>query len=304
MSSTNPRVRKIADRIQVIVAEMLERRIKDPRLGFVTVTDVRVTGDTQQATVFYTVLGEEARPATTRPRRWSRPGACSAPRSPSSSACGTRRPSTFVHDALPENARHLDEVLARARAQDEEVAARRGAAYAGDAGPVPQAARAADDEDDDHEDDAGRVSEPPARAGRRRQARRPDLARRRRPGPPARRHPQGRPRRHPRPDGHRRAGGRRRPGHPAARPPDADREGVRRHGPARRHHDHRRRRGRGRRDGAPPAALDEEQVRAASRRSRARSSRCRRRSRRSRSTASARTRGCARARTSSSPPGA
>ncbi len=56
---TNPRVRKIADRIQVIVAEMLERRIKDPRLGFVTVTDVRVTGDSQQATVFYTVLGEE-----------------------------------------------------------------------------------------------------------------------------------------------------------------------------------------------------------------------------------------------------
>ena len=55
----NPRVRKIADRIQVIVAEMLERRIKDPRLGFVTVTDVRVTGDTQQATIFYTVLGEE-----------------------------------------------------------------------------------------------------------------------------------------------------------------------------------------------------------------------------------------------------
>ena len=50
MSSNNPRVRKIADRIQVIVAEMLERRIKDPRLGFVTVTDVRVTGDTQQAT--------------------------------------------------------------------------------------------------------------------------------------------------------------------------------------------------------------------------------------------------------------
>ena len=55
----SPRVRKIADRIKVIVAEMLERRIKDPRLGFVTVTDVRVSGDTQQATVFYTVLGED-----------------------------------------------------------------------------------------------------------------------------------------------------------------------------------------------------------------------------------------------------
>ena len=54
---SSPRVRKIAERIQVIVAEMLERRVKDPRLGFVTVTDVRLTGDTQQATIFYTVLG-------------------------------------------------------------------------------------------------------------------------------------------------------------------------------------------------------------------------------------------------------
>ena len=53
------RARKVADRIQVIVAEMLERRIKDARLGFVTVTDVRVTGDTQHATIFYTVLGDE-----------------------------------------------------------------------------------------------------------------------------------------------------------------------------------------------------------------------------------------------------
>ncbi len=62
---SSPRVRKIADRIQVIVAEMLERRIKDPRLGFVTITDVRVTGDSQQATIFYTVLDATA---TTRPR--------------------------------------------------------------------------------------------------------------------------------------------------------------------------------------------------------------------------------------------
>jgi ribosome-binding factor A len=57
-SHGQPRVRKIADRIKVIVAEMLERRIKDPRLGFVTITDVRLTGDGQQATIFYTVLGE------------------------------------------------------------------------------------------------------------------------------------------------------------------------------------------------------------------------------------------------------
>ena len=55
----SPRVRKIADRIKVVVAEMLERRVKDPRLGFVTVTDVRVTGDLQHADVFYTVLGDD-----------------------------------------------------------------------------------------------------------------------------------------------------------------------------------------------------------------------------------------------------
>ncbi len=57
----SPRVVRLADQIKVIVAEMLERRIKDPRLGFVTVTDVRLTGDTHDATVFYTVLGSEAR---------------------------------------------------------------------------------------------------------------------------------------------------------------------------------------------------------------------------------------------------
>src|SRR5699024_11440239 len=57
--SDNPRPRRLADRIKTIVATMLDTRIKDPRLGFVTVTDVRVTGDLQHATVFYTVMGTE-----------------------------------------------------------------------------------------------------------------------------------------------------------------------------------------------------------------------------------------------------
>ena len=56
----NPRYIKVAEQIKVIVAELIERRIKDPRLGdFVTVTDVRLTGDGREATVFYTVLGGE-----------------------------------------------------------------------------------------------------------------------------------------------------------------------------------------------------------------------------------------------------
>ena len=41
----NPRALKLADRIKVIVATMLDTRVKDPRLGFVTITDVRVSGD-------------------------------------------------------------------------------------------------------------------------------------------------------------------------------------------------------------------------------------------------------------------
>jgi ribosome-binding factor A len=130
----NPRVRKIADRIQVIVAEMLERRIKDPRLGFVTVTDVRVTGDTQQASVFYTVLGEETDLVSTAAALESARGLI---RSEVAKQLGLRHAPTltFIPDALPENARHVDEVLARARAQDEEVAAQRGAAYAGEPDP-------------------------------------------------------------------------------------------------------------------------------------------------------------------------
>jgi len=52
------RTLKVADRIKVVVANLLETKIKDPRLGFVTVTDTRVTGDLQQASIFYTVLGD------------------------------------------------------------------------------------------------------------------------------------------------------------------------------------------------------------------------------------------------------
>ena len=144
---SSPRVRKIADRIQVVVAEMLERRIKDPRLGFVTVTDVRVSGDSQQATIFYTVLAEgddEAALAATAAALESAKGLI---RSEVGKQLGMRHVPTleFVADALPESARHLDEVLARARAQDEAVAAARGSTYAGGEDPYKKP-READEE--------------------------------------------------------------------------------------------------------------------------------------------------------------
>lgn len=141
---SSPRVRKIADRIKVIVAEMLERRIKDPRLGFVTITDVRVSGDAQQATIFYTVLGADADLTSTAAALASAKGLL---RSEVAKQLGMRHAPTleFVPDAVPESARHLEDVLAAARASDEEVAARRaGASYAGEADPYRKP-----EEDDD-----------------------------------------------------------------------------------------------------------------------------------------------------------
>jgi ribosome-binding factor A len=149
---TSPRVRKIADRIHVVVAEMLERRIKDPRLGFVTLTDVRLTGDGQQATLFYTVLGSEEEMASTAAALESAKGVL---RSEVAKQLGTRTAPTltFIHDALPDEARALDEVLARAKAQDEAVAALRGTTYAGEADPYKKPREEALDDVEDLDDD-------------------------------------------------------------------------------------------------------------------------------------------------------
>lgn len=151
---SNPRVRKIADRIQVVVAQMLERRVKDPRLGFVTVTDVRVSGDTQQASVFYTAMSDD--PTTLAATAAALESAKGLIRSEVAKQLGMRHaPSLeFVHDALPETARHLDEVLARAKAQDEAVAAARGTTYAGDEDPYRKPRELDEDDwDEDVEDD-------------------------------------------------------------------------------------------------------------------------------------------------------
>ena len=157
----SPRVRKIADRIQVIVAEMLERRIKDPRLGFVTVTDVRVSGDTQQATIFYTVLGgvdgSDDSPADVVATQTALNSAKGLIRSEVGKQLGMRHVPTleFVHDALPESARAIDDVLERARQQDEAVAATAsGAQYAGESDPYKKPREIEpDDEDTDGSDD-------------------------------------------------------------------------------------------------------------------------------------------------------
>lgn len=146
----SPRVRKIAERIHEIVAELLERRIKDPRLGFVTVTDVRVSGDTQQATVFYTVLGE---PADIEESAAALASATGMIRSEVGRQLGMRHTPTvrFQLDAVPDNARHIEDLLARAQASDAEVARQAsGSHYAGDPDPY----RHRDEEPADEADSA------------------------------------------------------------------------------------------------------------------------------------------------------
>ena len=148
---TSPRVRKIADRIKVIVAEMLERRVKDPRLGFVTVTDVRVSGDTQQASVFYTVFGEQEDLVGTAAALESAKGLL---RSEVGKQLGMRHVPTleFIHDALPDTARHIDDPLEKVRESDAAVAATAsGASYAGDVDPYKKP-RVEDDDVSERDD--------------------------------------------------------------------------------------------------------------------------------------------------------
>jgi ribosome-binding factor A len=146
----SPRVVKLADQIKVIVAEMLERRIKDPRLGFVTVTDVRLTGDSRDATVFYTVLGSEEEQASTAAALRSATGLI---RAQVGKQLGLRfTPTlTFVSDAVPENARQIEDLLVQARSVDARVAEQAaGAAYAGEPDPYKHDA---DDEERAQRDD-------------------------------------------------------------------------------------------------------------------------------------------------------
>jgi len=139
------RARKLADRIREIVAEALEKRVKDPRLGFVTVTDTRVTGDLQHATVFYTVFGDAVEKVARAAALESAKGVL---RSEVGRRTGIRLTPTleFIADAIPENAAHIEELLRVAAAQDADVAARAaGAQYAGDPDPY----RRDEDEDED-----------------------------------------------------------------------------------------------------------------------------------------------------------
>ena len=139
----------MADRIKVIVAKTLERGIKDPRLGFVTITDVRVTGDLQHATIFYTVYGTDEERIDTAAALKSATGMLRSEVGKNITARLT--PSLeFIADAIPENAALIENLLSEAAARDAEVESlKKNATYAGDEDPYvkPRVIDSAEDED-------------------------------------------------------------------------------------------------------------------------------------------------------------
>ncbi len=143
----HPRAQRIADRIKTLTAANLEQIVKDPDLGFVTITDVRVTGDLQHASVFYTVLGDEAQRETTAGLLEKNRGKL---RSFVGKQLGIRLTPTleFIADAVPETAAHLEDLLREARERDASVAAAAAAAaYAGEADPYRKAREALEAEE-------------------------------------------------------------------------------------------------------------------------------------------------------------
>jgi ribosome-binding factor A len=144
----NARAKRLADLIREVVAQKLQRGIKDPRLGsHVTITDTRVTGDLREATVFYTVYGDEEERKAAAAGLESAKGVL---RSAVGAAAGVKfTPTlTFVADALPDTARTIEDLLDKARQSDAKVReAATGKSFAGDADPYRKPG--SDDETDD-----------------------------------------------------------------------------------------------------------------------------------------------------------
>jgi ribosome-binding factor A len=151
------RARRLAKRISTIVASAIEYEIKDPRLTGLTITDAKVTGDLHDATLFYTVIGptlsDEPDYAGAAAALESATGVL---RSKVGAALGVRFTPTlaFARDTVPDTSHHMEDLLARARAADEDLArVRQGAKHAGDSDPyrVPGAEASGGDRDDELE---------------------------------------------------------------------------------------------------------------------------------------------------------
>src|ERR1700756_418672 len=133
------RARRLSKRISEIVASAIEYEIKDPGLAGVTIVDSKMSGDLHDATLYYTVMGstlddepdyEGAAAALERAK--------GVLRTKVGAGTGVRfTPTlTFTRDTVSDSVQRMEELLARARAADADVArVREGAKPAGEADP-------------------------------------------------------------------------------------------------------------------------------------------------------------------------
>jgi ribosome-binding factor A len=143
------RARKLAERIKVLVAEALERAVKDPDLGFVTITEVKVTPDLQHASIFYTVYGTAAEKKLSAEIIEKNRGLV---RREVGHNLSIRLTPTieFIPDEIPETAAAMNDLLAEARARDEQVAKLAAEAHwAGEENPYKEPRKIEDEEDED-----------------------------------------------------------------------------------------------------------------------------------------------------------
>ncbi len=114
------RARRLAERIKVLVAAALEKVVKDPDLGFVTITDVRVTPDLSHARIYYTVFGDSEQQKKSSEVIERNRGKI---RGEVGHQLSIRLTPTieFISDDVPESAAQMNDLLAQARARDNEL---------------------------------------------------------------------------------------------------------------------------------------------------------------------------------------
>jgi ribosome-binding factor A len=110
-----PRSRRIAQQIQQTLSELIRREVRDPRLGMITLTEVRVSKDLSYAKVFFSVLGAQ-------PQQAQEILEAAGPilRGPLGRALGIRHSPElrFVHDELIESGARLSELIHKAVKDD------------------------------------------------------------------------------------------------------------------------------------------------------------------------------------------
>ena len=117
--ANNVKIRRLEGIIRKNISEIIQFEVKDPNVGFVTISDVRISNDHSYATVYVSFLGKEQRAAAGLKALNRAKGHI---RSQLSQRLDIRRTPelNFEIDKTIENGRHIDEIIAEIHRQEEE----------------------------------------------------------------------------------------------------------------------------------------------------------------------------------------